>query len=179
MSSNQSHVAAALLRTAVLAILHALHCVPAGAQPGGMIEYRNQKYGFSLAVPADVFRTGETKNAEIGNLWISHDGQARLVAGAQGNESGESMQEYRKYIMETTYAGASYDYTPTRDNWFVLSGMKDGQMFYERVTFACGGRYIYGWQVMYPTTERRRWDRIVEQIHRSYRAGRGEDGNCR
>jgi len=163
---------------AALALLCALPSPTTRAQPGGIIEYRNQRFGFALSIPADVFRQGETRNAEVGNLWVSHDGQARLIAGAQVNDGGETIQAYRKYIMETTYAGASYDYTPMRETWFVLSGMKDGQLFYERVTFACGGRYIYGWQIMYPTTDRRRWDRIVEQIHRSYRPGRGEDGNC-
>ena len=163
---------------AAVAALLAFCCGGAGAQPGDRVEYRNPRYGFAMTVPADVFQQGDTRNAEAGNLWVSYDGQARLIAGAQVNEGGESLQAYRRYLMETTYTGASFDYTPMRDTWFVLSGMKDGQMFYERVTFACGGRYIYGWQIMYPATDRRRWDRIVEQVHRSYRPGRGEDGNC-
>ena len=163
----------------LIIVLGALACESSRAQQGaGTIEYRNPKFGFSLSLPADLFKPGETRNAEVGSLWISHDGQARLVAGAQANESGETLQAYRRYIMETTYTDASFDYTPSRDNWFVLSGIKDGQMFYERVTFACDGRYIYGWQLMYPVAERRRYDRIVETIHRNYRVGRGVDGAC-
>lgn len=177
MRTNTTSIVSALRLTAVASL--AMCCATsASAQPGERIEYRNPRFGFALSIPGDVFQQGETRNAEAGNLWVSHDGQARLIAGAQANEGGESLQSYRRYIMETTYAGASFDYTPMRDTWFVLSGMKDGQMFYERVTFACGGRYIYGWQIMYPATDRRRWDRIVEQVHRSYRPGRGEDGNC-
>ena len=80
--------------------------------------------------------------------------------------------------MQQSYANAAFDYTPVRDTWFVLSGSKDGRIFYERITFACGGRYIYGWQLEYPAAAKKVYDRVVEQIHRSYRPGRGEDGRC-
>ena len=152
----------------------------AAAQPGaGTIDYRNAKFGFSLRVPADVFAEGVTRAPDAGNLWISRDAQARLVAGAQANESGASLQSYRKFLMDETYDQASFDYAPVRETWFVLSGTaKDGRLFYERVTFACDGRFIYGWQLAYPAAERQRYDRIVETIHRSYRVGQGTDGKC-
>ena len=150
------------------------------AQPAGDgAGYRNEKFGFSLRVPSEVFQPTPARDAEAGALWTSADGQVRLVAGAQSNDSSESMAGYRKFLMEKTYDQATFDYTPSRDNWFVLSGIKDGQMFYERVTFACNGRYIYGWQMTYPATERRRYDRIVEAIHRTFRVGQGVDGSCK
>ena len=49
-------------------------------------------------------------------------------------------------------------------------------MFYERVTFTCGGRLINSWAMLYPAAERRLYDRIVEQVARSYRAGEGSCG---
>jgi hypothetical protein len=171
------------MRTLCLAAL-AVVSVLAGAamaqaQPGDAIEYRNPKYGFTMRVPSDVFQPGATKNADAGSLWISRDKQARLVAAAQINSTGESIQSYRKFLMQENYSDAQIDYSPIKDNWFVISGVsKDGQMFYERVTFACSGRYIYGWQMMYPPAERARYDRIVEAVHRSYRVGQGPDGNC-
>ena len=142
-------------------------------------EYRNPKYGFTMRVPADVFEPGVTRNTEAGNLWISRDKQARLVAAAQINVTGESLQSYRKFLMAQNYPGATFDYTPLKDTWFVMSGVDTaGNMFYERVTFACEGRYIYGWQLSYPVGERQRYDRVVEAIHRGYRVGNGEYGSC-
>lgn len=149
------------------------------AEPhSGTIAYTNPKFGFSLIVPGEIFVPGNTRNPEVGALWNGRDGQARLLAVAGQNASGETLPAYRQFVMQQTYAGATFDYTPVRDTWFVLSGRKDGQMFYERITFACEGRYIYGWQLTYPIAERQRYDRIVEAIHRSYRPGRGEDGRC-
>ena len=143
------------------------------------LDYSNARYGFSLRIPADVFEPGATRNSEAGGLWVSRDGQARMVAAAQTNETKETVPSYRKFLMEQTYAEAAFDYAPVRDTWFVLSGTtKDGQLFYERVSFACEGRYIYGWQLMYPPAEKQRYDRIVEAVHRSYRVGQGPNGNC-
>jgi hypothetical protein len=42
-------------------------------------------------------------------------------------------------------------------------------MFHERISFACGGDAILSWQVTYRTADRKRFDPIVEEIHRKYR----------
>jgi hypothetical protein len=148
------------------------------ASQGSVIDYRNERFGFSLSVPGDVFVAGTPRNPEVGGLWISRDRQARLLAVAGRNETGETLQSYRTFVMRESYGSASFGYAPVRDDWFVLSGIQGDQAFYERVDFVCNGRYIYGWQIMYPATERQRYDRVVQAIHRSYRPGRGEDGNC-
>ncbi len=148
------------------------------ASTGAAVTYINEKFGFSLSLPADIFAPGQPRNPEQGGLWMSRDGQARLIAVATANESGESLPAYRAFVMQQSYRNATFDYTPVRDTWFVLSGMKEGRVFYERITFACGGRYIYGWQLEYPVAEKKHYDRVVEQIHRSYKPGRGEDGRC-
>ena len=161
---------------AVAATLASMAALSATAGP--MLEYHNEKYGFSLLVPADVFTEGVSRNPEAGNIWISRDRRARLMAVAGPNETGGTLKSYRSFVMEKTYAGARFDYMPVRDTWFVLSGIKDNQVFYERITFACGGRYVYGWQMFYPVAQKRFYDRIVEEIHRNYRIAGGEDGSC-
>jgi len=39
------------------------------------------------------------------------------------------------------------------------------------VTFTCGGRLINSWAMLQPATERSVYDRIVEEVARSYRPG--------
>jgi hypothetical protein len=153
--------------------------IPLGAEPARQTaSYFNPKYGFSLTVPHDIFAPTATRNPDAGALWESRDGRARLLAVAAENASGDSLQTYRRFLLKDLYKDAVLDYAPVRDNWFVLSGRIDDMMFYERIMFACDGRYIYGWQLRYPATERNVYDRIVEAVHRSYRPGRGEDGRC-
>lgn len=132
--------------------------------------YVNKRYGFRLSYPTARFRPQEPLS-EDGRVWVSHDGNARLLAGALPNSDGMSLRDYRRLLLQRSYPGADIDYAPVRNTWFVLSGTRDGTMFYERVTFTCGGRLINSWAMLYPEGERRVYDRIVERVARSYRAG--------
>jgi hypothetical protein len=132
--------------------------------------YVNKRYGFTLSYPTSHFSPKEPLSEE-GRVWVSHDGNARLLAGALANADGMTLADYRKYVLEQSYPGASIEYAPVRDTWFVISGTRDGTIFYERVTFTCGGRRINSWAMLYPAAERSVYDRLVERVARSYRAG--------
>jgi hypothetical protein len=132
--------------------------------------YLNKRYGFTLSYPTAHFRPQEPLSEE-GRVWVSHDGNARLLAGALANTDGMTLEQYRAFLLEKSYAGAEVDYAPVHDTWFVLSGTREGTMFYERVTFTCGGQLINSWAMLYPVAERQLYDRIVEKVARTYRAG--------
>jgi hypothetical protein len=142
--------------------------------------YENDRFGFRLSYPAGLLRPVKTVEAQsvAGRVFQSENGEATLIAGASPNVGGDTLEDYRRFLLAENYTGADIDYAPIRGRWFVLSGTLDDKIFYERVTFACGGKLIYGWRLTYPVAERRVYDRIVEGIHRRYRAGRGEDGRC-
>jgi hypothetical protein len=160
---------------AALAVAMLLSGAPVSAQGAAeTATYRNARYGFSISYPASQFAPQEPL-AEDGRVWVSRDGNARILAGALPNADGMSLRDYRDFVLKQSYPNANIDYAPMRENWFVLSGTRDGVMFYERVTFTCGGRLINSWAMLYPAVERRLYDRIVEQVSRSYRAG---GGNC-
>lgn len=132
--------------------------------------YFNKRHGFTLTYPTTRFKPQEPLS-EDGRVWVSHDGNAKLLAGALPNPEGMNLQDYREFIKKQSYPDANIDYAPVRDTWFVLSGTRDGTIFYERVTFTCGGRLINSWAMLYPAQERKVYDRIVERVARSYRAG--------
>ncbi len=168
-------MASARLRLPSLVILASVTTVAATAQD--VATYRNDRHGFSLSYPAGTFtpQSQPTPAGDDGRVFVSRDGSARLLAGALPNADGMSLRDYRSLVLQQSYPGAVIDYAPMRGNWFVLSGTRDGVMFYERVTFTCGGRRINSWAMLYPAAERRLYDRIVEQVARSYRAG---EANC-
>ena len=137
--------------------------------------YVNKRFGFTLSYPTALFRPREPLS-EDGRVWISHDGHARLLAGALPNAEGMGLAQYRDFVIRESYRGADIAYAPVRDTWFVLSGTRDGTIFYERVTFTCGGRLINSWAILYPAAERKRYDRVVERVARSYRPGESSCG---
>jgi serine/threonine-protein kinase len=130
--------------------------------------YRNDRFAYSLSYPAQLFTTEKASPSRSDQVLWSSEAGARLVVAAQPR-SGETIASYRRSIIESRYPSATFDYAPVRDTWFVLSGTRGQEMFYERVSFACGGDAILSWQMTYRTADRKRFDPIVEEIHRKYR----------
>ncbi len=150
----------------------------AGAAMGDWTTYRNARHGFTIAYPTARFPEDPANESEDGRLLVSKDGAARLLVGAFDNGENTSLAEYRTYLLEKNYVGAQIDYAPVRAKWFVLSGTRDGTMFYERVSFTCGGKFINSWALLYPAEQRRTWDPVLERIARTYSAGAGRNGAC-
>ena len=138
--------------------------------------YRDERFAYSLSYPAWVFTTEKASPSRSDQVLWSSEAGARLVVSARPR-SGETIASYRRSIIESRYASATFDYAPVRDTWFVLSGTRGQEMFYERVSFACGGDAILSWQMTYRTADRKRFDPIVEEIHRKYRY-HGDKGAC-
>ena len=153
----------------------------------GWSTYKSPSFGFSFAFPDGLFKLDKTsRQANGGGIWLTEDRSARLIATSGPNQGRETIAAYRQSILNESYANARLDYAPILPNGFVLSGVIAGsqgaatgeRMFYERVTFVCDGRFIYGWQIMYPAAQRQKFDRIVEAVSRSYKPGRGNNGDC-
>ena len=149
-----------------------------GGEAPSSATYRNERFGFQVAYPAAVFEPGEAPEGGQGMRFMSRDGAAQLLVSAGRNDTGETLKSYRRFVLSKSYADARVEYAPVRDSWFVLSGTNGDTIFYERITFRCGGKVIYGWQMTYPAAERQIYDPIVEAVHRSYRPGNGEGGKC-
>lgn len=139
---------------------------------------QNEKHGFLIAYPKEVFEQRSDPAPGDGRLLYSHDGRAQLLVGAFANEDAVSLRAYRRYLIKEQYAGAKITYAPVRRGWFILSGTIGDQEFYERVSFTCGGRLINSWAMIYPHAENRFYDRVVEAIARTYSPGAGRTGNC-
>ena len=161
--------ARSLLALGLLAAIAA----PASAQDG-LSTYRNDRHGFTVSYPTAQF-IALPAATEDARLFVSTDDKARLLVGTLENTDGRSLAEYRAFLLRESYAGATIDYAPQRDTWFVLSGIRNGTNFYQRVTFSCGGRKINSWAMLYPVADKATYDRVVEQVHRSYRVS---DRNC-
>lgn len=172
-----------LLRIVTLAVA-ALATVgqPAEAQKkrfdawGSIIDKR---YGFQIAYPADVLMPIDSPAGFDGRILQSADGKAKLLVATFQNDQNLSMEAYRQFLLDGNYAGTKIDYAPVKSRWFVLSGERGNQTFYERVTFSCGGQLINSWAMIYPTTEKRLYDRVIEAVAKTYSPGAGPDGKCR
>lgn len=147
----------------------------AQAPSAELATYRNERFGFSFSYPAQRFAPQPPPANDDGRVFVSADGNARLLAAALPNDDSMNLLEYRNLVIKQSYAGANITFAPVQANSFILSGLRDGIIFYERVTFTCGGRLINSWAMLYPAIERAVYDRIVELVARTYRPG---DAGC-
>lgn len=138
----------------------------------------NERHGFLIAYPSEVFQQRSAPTTDEGRVLYSPDGRAQLLVGAFANEDGASLWEYRDFLINEQYAGARIQYAPVRRRWFVQSGTIGDMEFYERVSFTCGGRLINSWAMPYPRAENGFYDRVVEAIARTYSPGAGRTGHC-
>jgi hypothetical protein len=148
------------------------------ANPEGWVTYRDPQLDFVFNYPTVIFSVETASSGQRERTFISEDGMARLHAYSGENADGKPLAAHRSAMLADRYSGAKLDYVPVRKNWFVLSGTKSGEMFYERITFTCEGKMIHGWRISYPSERRAMFDRIVEEIHRSY-TYEGVPRNCR
>lgn len=140
------------------------------------VDIVDARSGSEISYPASFF-TEKAAEPE-GRVLVSPDGGARLLVGSFLNEGRVSLDAYRTQLLQENYRGAVLDYAPVRSGWFVISGTIGNLMFYERVSFTCGRRYINSWAMLYPVAERATYDRIVEAIAPTFKPGSGVDGRC-
>lgn len=138
----------------------------------------NERHGFAIAFPSRIFAQKEIRKTDEGGVYVSKDGKAQLLVGAFANSDQQSLTDYRAFLIEDQYASAKIDYAPLKARWFVLSGVRGDEMFYQRVSFTCGGKLINSWAMLYPAAERKRFDKVVEAIARTYTPGAGRTGKC-
>ena len=150
-----------------------------GLRTVGWETYRNARYGFAITYPPGLFQPAESGESDSGRLFQSNDGRARLLVGALANGDGLDLKAYRAFVKSETYPGARFDYEPVGRAWFVLSGTRGEDHFYQWVTFLCGGKLINSWAMTYPAAERRRYDPIVEAVAKTFRPSGGSAEECR
>jgi hypothetical protein len=147
-------------------------CFPGIAEAHSWAEYRNERYGFSLSYPADLFVVERTAEAGDGQVFVAKDADARLLVGALSNDSRTTPASYQDYIARSSYGQYQIGYRKLGRSWFVLSGEGHGKIFYEKVMFTCGGRLINSFAMIYPSDQRHLFDSVVERIEDTFRPAR-------
>jgi hypothetical protein len=141
------------------------------ATAGDWTRYHNERFGFRLEYPANLFRIERTTEAGDGRVFAAREGEARLLVGALSNEDHHSAKSYQDFLARNSYADYKITYRPLGDDWLVLSGEADGKIFYEKAIFSCGGQLISSFAMLYPADKRDVFDPIVARVANSFVPG--------
>jgi hypothetical protein len=175
------------LGLAVFAVAGSLITLPvlAAGRDLGWLTYRDRAFGYGFDYPTVIFKATDgdptatlaNNKRKSGRVFRSGDGKAFLLTAAFENNARLDLAAYKDRIASTAYKDAKVEYERMAGNFFVLSGFRGKDVFYERVTFSCGGRVVNVWTMTYPRAEGALYDRIVEEVARTFRPTDG--AGCR
>lgn len=99
----------------------------------GLVRVTNTRYGFSALIPQNVFPNPQTSFSTDRQTFSSSDGQTTVVLFVQKNNSSQALRNgFEQWAADHTKTepAKSVDYKVLRDDWFVVSGEKNGRGFY-------------------------------------------------
>ena len=142
--------------------------------------YKNDRFGYSLYYPSALFEAEAPPENGSGLTFVSGDGQAKIVVFGVQNAERLTTKEYRRVLIEEFGGYDKLDYQPIGKTWFVLSGFRGENIYYQKVMFSCSAQIINVLSITFPTAEKGRYERLIEIIEDKFRPGRGGDtpSNC-
>ena len=142
------------------------------------ITYTDEAANLTFDYPAGVFTAEKGDPTEAlanrtpdraGRIFSTEDGQAILQFGTFPNLDSVSVDELRKRAVTASYSDARIEYNRSTDNWYVLSGTRGTETFYERVQFSCRGKRLDIFALTYPLAQAQLYDEIVDEMARRAR----------
>ncbi|MGX5803614.1 hypothetical protein ACWGS9_20545 [Bradyrhizobium sp. Arg314] len=130
--------------------------------------YVNARFGQSCTFPDEIFNNPmpEPENGD-GQQWLSADG-ASLICSGINNIDNDTPQGFVDGEKVSTEPGYKVTYSKTGRNWAVLSGTKDGKIFYERRLFGKDDVIRTVW-IEYPAALKAKYNPLVGAITESLR----------
>ena len=137
--------------------------------------YQNERYGTTIDYPPS-FKPLPPPDNNDGRKFESADGGAFSVF-ASFNALDYSLVEYRDSILKSLDAGSVVTYQAQGrtdgDDWFVISGTKGDDIFYEKHRLSYRGEMTEGFVISYPARLKETYDPIVARMAKSFRSGTG------
>ena len=155
---------------AVMVYLAAI-CSVSAATPPRTIE-RDADLGFHFSYPRDLFQRIEGDGKPSFHYFVSRDDEAKLMVGAWNNEVGQTPNEFKQWLLANTGGYDAMTYVPRGRTWFVISGYRGDDIYYEKVMFSCAGGVVNVFAISYPKDQRHLYDPVVEQMEDSFRPSR-------
>jgi hypothetical protein len=163
-----------LLAYAVLGVVFGAIGLPVftlAAKADQWLAYQNDRYGTTIDYP-DQFKAAPPPDSDDGRKFTSADG-AEFSVSASYNALDFDLAKYRDFILKNLDPGEAVTYKAHGDNWFVISGTKGADIFYERHVLSHGGQMTEDFVMTYPAAAKLSYAPIVARMAKSFRPGKG------
>jgi hypothetical protein len=131
--------------------------------------YTNERFGFSVCYPSDLLRPGTVPDNNDGLTFIGSNG-AKIAAWGSWNAMdwtlADSASEDEKSLAND---GGKVTFKVIRKDFYVISGRKGDQIFYNRTALANGKFSTV--ELTYPTADSAVWNAISVRVSQCFEPG--------
>jgi hypothetical protein len=154
--------------TLTLAVIMAIGCASLEASER-WLDQRDPQFGFSYSFPDALFAPVEGDGKPGFHYFASNPTDAKFLVGAWDNQDDAIPEHFKRWMIANAGGYEEITYQPRGRSWFVLSGYRGDQIYYEKVMFSCGGRVVNILAIAYPTSERDKFDPVVERMEDTFK----------
>jgi hypothetical protein len=130
--------------------------------------YHNARFDYSISYPANILvPQGEAENGD-GQKFLSRDERAEMLVYGSHNSLDQSLRQvYESETSRTEHPNRRVTYQVQRRDWFVVSGIEGGRIFYQK-TFLKKGVFKT-FRLEYEESAKQTFDPITTRIAGSFR----------
>jgi hypothetical protein len=158
-----------LLFCAILAVAAAVYGSVGNAATTPWSHEQDRDFGFRFSYPRALFTQIQGDEKPAFHYFVSPNSDAKLMVGAWNNREGGSPEQFKRWLMANVGGYDELTYRPRGRSWFVLSGYRGDDIYYEKVMFSCAGQVVNVMAVTYPSGERNIYDPVVERMEDNFR----------
>jgi hypothetical protein len=141
--------------------------------------YVSDEFGYTVRYPAAFFEPQAIAQPGQPKTFLSFDKLAKLVVSGAVNDENFTTDSYRTTLLRDFAGYEMVEYMPRGKTWFVLSGTRGENTYYQKVMFSCAGRIINAFSVTFPTAEKAFYEGLIEVMEDGFRPGAGGNAPTR
>lgn len=130
--------------------------------------YHNARFEYSISYPVNVLvPQGEPVNHD-GQKFLSRDGKTEMLVYGSHNSLNQSLREvYDESGRTAEHPNRMVTYHVLRTDWFVVSGVENGRVFYQKTMLRNG--IFKTFRIEYDEDQKQTFDPITAAIARSFK----------
>ena len=105
--------------------------------------------GFAYSYPHGLFSRIAGDGKPSFHYFVSPNSEAKLMVGAWNNREGRTPAGFKRWLLANAGGYDELTYRPRGRSWFVLSGYRGHDIYYEKVMFSCAGEVTQPTSITY------------------------------
>jgi len=128
--------------------------------------YENARFGTLIEYPSAIFTPLPPPENDDGRSFRSIDGAARFIVFGQFNALEKTVEQ----MLSDDLTSSRYGQVTYRRKWadrYVLSGFRQGDVFYRKVIVPAGTDTLHAFEIDYPPEQKATYDAIAARMAKS------------